>query len=125
MDADPLELLVGWLRAQPDITVPVADDLTGHNPGDPLIMVDIAGGYETIRNVMDRWDVVIHYHGPDNAAIRALALNTRKILLNRLPASRVGAVVVSDVTEGHAPSNNTDPQTGEQRYLHIISVFLY
>lgn len=121
---DPTELLIHWLRLRPEISCPVASDQFGHNAGDPLIMIDMAGGFQMVRDVMDRWDMVIHYYGPDKSSVAQLAKVVRPLLLKTLRAERVEEVVVLDVLERHAPSNNPDPLTGEQRYLHGISVFL-
>lgn len=124
MDANPIKVLIAWLRAQPEVTMPVSSSRKGFEAGEPLIVVDVGSGFRVIRDVEDRWEMAVHYYGPTKDEAFDLAIAIRIILLERLPASRVGAVVVNDVGERHAPFNDTDPLTGEERYLHGISIYL-
>lgn len=119
-------MVIDYLKAQPSLAgVPILADLVGHEVNTPAVHVMLGSGGRVVRDKMDRWNMSIKYYGPDKQATFALARKVRRIMLENLPAVRISGAVISDVQEGHAPSDFSDQVTGEQIFLHLVSLFVY
>jgi hypothetical protein len=126
LKVDPIALVINYLKAQPELTgIPVIADLVGHNSGELAVQVDLGGGGRYVRDKADHWVLTINYYGPTKRDTVSLALTVREILLERLPTQRISGVTVADVHEGHAPTDHSDSVIGEQRILHLVSLFIY
>lgn len=127
MKIDALTLLIAYLRQQPELVdVPVSADLFGHDMGAKTIEVELLpGGHRAIRSKADARSFAINTFGPDKLWVNDMAGTVQEILLDRLPGTRLNDVVVSDVVESSAPYCLPDSVTGEERYLHLVSLFLY
>lgn len=127
MIIDPLDLVISWLRLQPELSgVAIGVDLVGHTTGDSAIVVDISPlSRRVVRDKMDRWELTFSYYGADKRTVAQLSGKAREILLERLPATRINGVTVTDVQENHAPYDFSDSTSNEQRYLHLVSLYCY
>lgn len=129
MIIDPIDLTVTYLSVQPeliDIADEIGADLVGHVLNTPGIEINISpNSRRVVRDKMDRWALVLNYYGPDKRSVANLAFTTREILLERMPATRLNGVTVSDVEENHAPHDFSDPVSNEQRYIHLVSLYCY
>lgn len=127
MKVDPLALLVGYLKAQPELAgIKVSVDLVGHITGQRLVHVELMpGGQRIVRDRMDMFNFAINYYGADKRDASALAWDVREILIERLPATRISNYVVSDVEEDSIPYDFPDDFSDEQRFLHLLSIYVY
>jgi hypothetical protein len=127
MIIDPLDLIISWLRQQPELTaIAIGADLVGHTQGESAIVIEISPlSRRMVRDKMDRWELTFNYYGADKRTVAQLSGKAREILLERLPALHINGVTVTDVEESHAPYDFSDPTSNEQRYLHLVSLYCY
>jgi hypothetical protein len=126
VSADPVALLVGFLRAGlPDLPAEaITGDLVSREAGEVTIYLTHSGGFRVVRDRMDRWDVEYDVYHPDRSAAVSLALECRDLLLRALPGLVVAGVEVLDVEEISTPIYLPDTTSREHVYGGEVTLFL-
>lgn len=128
MKYNPAQLLADYLKTLPEFTgIPVALDMAGHVTGNKRIVLYYAGGYRSVRNKADRFDLDVNYYSKTKTDAIVLGMTVREYLLEQIPGIRLGGgkVVYADVVETTAPYDFSDSVTGESRFLNLFSVYTY
>jgi hypothetical protein len=125
MRADPIPLLVSYLRSIPKIpSGAVTGTLVGRNVGETTIYLMQSGGYRTKRDRVDRLYVLYDVYAESPAEAGALAYTVREYLLEQLPGESINGVLVLDVREEAAPSWHPDMQSLEPAYSGEVCLYL-
>ncbi|MFF9653079.1 hypothetical protein [Streptomyces sp. NPDC014622] len=125
MRANPIPLLVSYLRSIPEIpTGAVTGTLVGRNVGETTINLMQSGGYRSRRDRVDRMYVVYDVYAESPAEAGDLAYMVREYLLEQLPGQSLDGVMVLDVREVDAPNWHPDMQSLEPAYSGEVSVYL-
>lgn len=125
MRADPIPLLVSYLRSIPEIpSGSVTGTLVGRSVGETTIYLVQSGGYRTQRDRLDRLYVLYDVYAGSPAEAGALAFTVREYLLEQLPGQSVNGVLVLDVHEEAAPSWHPDMQSLEPAYSGEVCLYL-
>ncbi|MVO87421.1 hypothetical protein GPA10_22320 [Streptomyces sp. p1417] len=125
MRADPIPLLVAYLRSIPEIPQSaVTGTLVGRSVGETTVYLMHSGGYRSTRDRADRMYVVYDVYGASPAEAGDLAYTVREYLLEQLPGQSLGGLLVLDVREEDAPKWHPDMQSLEAAYTGEVSVYL-
>lgn len=125
MRADPIPLLVSYLRSIPEIpSGSVTGTLVGRSVGETTIYLVQSGGHRTQRDRLDRLYVLYDVYAGSPAEAGELAFTVREYLLEQLPGQSVNGVLVLDVHEEAAPSWHPDMQSLEPAYSGEVCLYL-
>ncbi|MFE5092083.1 hypothetical protein ACFRCI_17260 [Streptomyces sp. NPDC056638] len=124
MQIDPVDFLVTYLKGCAGIPEQAPKgDLTLHTVGDTSIYLEPSGGFRIVRDSMDRVDIEYNVYHLDRKACIDLALLVREYLLEHLPATAVGNVLVLDTDDIQFPTYYPDKSSREHMYGGEIAVF--
>ncbi|MFC4501746.1 MULTISPECIES: hypothetical protein [Streptomyces] len=124
MKLDPVEVLVQFLREQPDIPAgsPIGD-MTEHRAGETCVYLEHSGGYRVVRDSEDCAHVEYDVYDLDRKACVDLAFLVREKLLEDLPGRAVAGALVLDVEDVAIPSYYPDDSSREHMYGGEVAVF--
>lgn len=124
MKLDPVEVVITFLRDQPDIPegAPIGD-MTEHVTGATSVYLEHSGGYRVVRDSMDRADIEYSAYSEDRKACIDLALLVREKLLEELPGKALAGALVLDVEDIALPAYYPDESSREHMYGGEVTVF--
>lgn len=124
MKVDPVEVLVTFLRAHPEIPqVHVTGDLTEHTAGQTCVYLEVSGGFRVVRDAEDCAHVEYDVYDLDRKTCYDLALLVREKLLEELPNREVGHGLVLDVVDVAQPTYYPDKSSREHMYGGEVAVY--
>lgn len=124
MTVDPVEVLVSFLRSQPEIPEGiVTGDLTEHVTGDPCIYLEHSGGYRVVRDAMDCAHIEYDVYHLDRKECVNLSFLVREKLLEELPGRVFAGALVLDVVGISMPVYYPDKSSREHMYGGEVAVF--
>lgn len=130
MRYNPVQLVVDYLKTQPELSgVTVAIDMTGHTTGSKRVALYYGGGYRSVRDRADYWDLDLNVFAKTRTEAIPIVMSVREILLERVPGMWLApnkSVHVGDLIEVNSPFDSSDTTvTGEVRYIGTYSMFTY
>lgn len=123
--SDPIASVIQFLRSLPDLPPgSVIGDMNAREVGDTSIYVEHDGGYQVMRDVLDRIFVAYEVYSLDREEAANLAFLVRKKLLRGL---RNGVTVedlyFNDSHDEELPNYEPDANSREHVYCGTVSLY--
>lgn len=127
MRINPVPFLIARIRNIPNLgDVLVSSDMLAHRVGESAIVVTLEpGGKRVVRNRLDAFRIRISHYGASKKIASDQAFLVREYLLETLPDTDHDGIAVNEVEEDDSPFEFPDDDSGEQRYIHRITLYLY
>ncbi|MFD5069141.1 hypothetical protein ACFWNC_14585 [Streptomyces sp. NPDC058369] len=122
--SDPIAAVVQFLRSLPDLpTGSVTGDMNARTVGDTTIYVSHSGGFQVLRDSVDRIDIAFEVYAPDREEAADLAFLVRKHLLRDLRDVTVGSIYFLDADGDQIPDYEPDSSSREHVYCGEVTLF--
>lgn len=125
MSLDPMVSVVQYLRSLPDLPPgSVIGDMKEREVGDTSIYVVHDGGYQVVRDALDRVYVAYEVYSLDREEAAELAFLVRKHLLRGLrDGVKVGDLYFNDSHDEEMPDYEPDANSREHVYCGVVSLY--
>jgi hypothetical protein len=125
MSLDPIASVIQFLRGLPDLPPgSVIGDMNAREVGDTTIYVEHDGGYEVMRDCLDRVFVVYEVYDLDREKAADLAFLVRRHLLRGLrDGVTVGDLYFNDSHDEELPDYEPDSNSREHVYCGTVSLY--
>jgi hypothetical protein len=123
--SDPIAAVVQLLRSLPELPPgSVTGDMNAREVGQTTVYVEHDGGYQVMRDVLDRVFVAYEVYSLDREEAASLAFLVRKRLLQGLrDGVTVGDLYFLDAHDEEIPEYEPDPASREHMYCGVVSLY--